>query len=371
MSTTTQKKTDAAKQRPLLPPPEAFWKKYSSRHEFPFSTAASIFLHVFVVGLILLIGFLAQLRWYSPENKPVESDVVTLEGEPGLEGGSGPAGAPGEGDRPTEFSLPGTADPYAGLISKEPMDVDDSPVEIDPNAVRPDAKDDASSTDIIQKLLDAGKEPEDKKTPPAKATDKKPKATPKKSNGGGVKGGTFGSGGTGFGTGTGSGTGPGTGGGGFGRPLTRQEFLARRWKFDLAGSPKVHMDKLTKVGFVVGIEGVDGRFYTITDLKSVPVEVRLDNYAKYKDAVQWENRVPESVMSVAKEMGLTMPVKGILLFLPKDREEKIAREEQRFAKQIRRTLKSFQHIWFDFEFRDGAYEPKAKAVEPAHARQGR
>lgn len=361
MSAPTSPKESAPKQKPLLPPPENFWKRYSPRHEMPLSSALSVFLHALVIGLILLVGYLLQLRWYSPDSKPPENDVVRLEGEP--EGGSGPAGMPGDGDRPTEVPFSSGSDPYAKLILTTPMETTETPgIELDPETIRTDVPD-PSETEFIEKLKALGKEPEIKKAAPPVIDKKGPPLVAKKSSGGGVKGGTLGSGGTGFGKGKGRGVGDGTGTGGAGGPLTRQEFLARRWKFDLSGPPKMHLDKLAKVGFIVGIEGDDGRFYTVADLKRQPAELRRDNFEKYQDAVKWENTRPDSISGVAREMGLKMNVRRILLFLPRDREEKVAQEEMRFAKEQRRALDSFRHVWFDFELRGGVYEPRAKSLE--------
>ncbi|MFO0967963.1 MAG: hypothetical protein U0793_20580 [Gemmataceae bacterium] len=365
MSTAKAPKPTASSTRPLLPPPETFWKKYSPRHEAPLSSAISIFLHAVVIGLILLLGYLAQLRWNDPNERPPENDVVELgPGAGGPEGGSGPSGLPGDG-KPIEVNVgsPGAIEEiYGQKFVPESAAPEIAPPELDPAALKPDP--DPTAKDVFDELKKTSKEPPEPKkmTTPATIAKSPGPRTKDKGGIGGTKGGVGGSDGGGYGPGPGKGSkwGPGGPGGG-GRPMTRAEFLAQRWNFDLSGPPKVHLDKLTKIGFIVGLEGADGRFYTI-DTAAKPLQPRLDTQEKYKDAVKWFNRHPPSVEGVTKEMGIGFPVKHIVLILPREREKKLIEEELRYAKSKGVAVKSFDYIWFDFQVRDGQYEPKALRV---------
>src|SRR5258708_31798 len=150
--------------RPLLPPPETFWKKYSPRHEAPLSSAISIFLHAVVVGLILLVGYLMQLRWEDPEGRPPENDVVLLgEGAGGPEGGSGPSGLPGDGN-PVEFSLgaPGAIESlYDQKFAPDSATSEVAPPELDPAALKPEP--DPLAKDFVDELKKTGIEPPEPK----------------------------------------------------------------------------------------------------------------------------------------------------------------------------------------------------------------
>lgn len=361
MSTAAAKKPFS--RAPLLPPPEHFWKKYSPGHEFPVSSAISITLHVSVVGLLLLLGYLLQIRQDAPENKMPENVLVEQEGT-GPEGGGGMPGLPGDGDDPLLVPIPGAfgteldANPFPDENPAVPLDVGsfDKVVE------------DPSAPDFVEKLKLAGKEPEKKvetKAPVSPLVGTKPKiAFPKK--GGGERGGG-GLGGGGVGTGRGSKTGPGTGDGGL-KQTSRQRYLASRWSFGLGKDPASHLDQLEKIGFLIGVEGVDGRFYVVQDLKRRPVELKLDNYSKYEKLVHYENKKPESIKPVAKLMEMPFEIRRILMFLPKEREEEFLNEEMRFSKKAGRPLHTFAQIRFAFEVRGGRYEPVGQFVLPEDPR---
>lgn len=94
---TTQPKTAPAGR--LTPPDEQFWQRYSPHHEFPLSTVTSVALHVLVIALMLIGGWmLLKLGWKDPaEGVPIEA--VQMGGGGGSEKGEG--GGPGvEGEPP-------------------------------------------------------------------------------------------------------------------------------------------------------------------------------------------------------------------------------------------------------------------------------
>src|SRR5262245_34114773 len=91
--------------RPLVPPDEKFWKRYSPYHEAPLSGVSSTMLHILVIGLLLLI---LKLKLDKDEMPPVNVDGVRIVprvggggGTPG--GGDGPGGAR---DTPVEAGVP-------------------------------------------------------------------------------------------------------------------------------------------------------------------------------------------------------------------------------------------------------------------------
>jgi hypothetical protein len=163
--------------------------------------------------------------------------------------------------------------------------------------------------------------------------------------------------GGGIGAGKGNKLGPGIGDGGLGRKATKQEILARRWRFDLTGDPKTHADKLATIGFTVAVADVQGRFHIIRDIKRRPVELAPADLSKYADAVRWANSDPRSVQGLAQELRLPFVPRFVVLFLPQDREEKIAAAEHAYAARTRRDLRTVTATWFDFRLRGASFDP--------------
>src|SRR5262245_32168688 len=87
----------AVAEKPLLPPDEKFWQRYSPRHEFALSAAISISAHGLVFGGIVLFGFLSLFSARGDTLKPPAMDAVMVDGLGDGAGGFGGApGLPGE-----------------------------------------------------------------------------------------------------------------------------------------------------------------------------------------------------------------------------------------------------------------------------------
>src|SRR5437868_14915744 len=97
--------------KPLIPPDEKFWQRYSPHHEAPLSGVSSFFLHVSVLALFGLIFWIGSKM--ADSNKSIPVDAVAL----------GSAGGGGD---------PGGADDAAGKVAPK-ENVDDS----QPNTPRP------------------------------------------------------------------------------------------------------------------------------------------------------------------------------------------------------------------------------------------
>lgn len=80
-----------------LPPDEAFWAKYNSRFEFPFSTVGAVLLHVVVALVIVLM--LAEMRASTP-NKDLRVVMAQIDGYG--------EGSPGDGTEPTDLPAGGS-----------------------------------------------------------------------------------------------------------------------------------------------------------------------------------------------------------------------------------------------------------------------
>jgi hypothetical protein len=170
--------------------------------------------------------------------------------------------------------------------------------------------------------------------------------------------GTGGLGGPGSGPGLGKKFGPGIGSGRpGGRPVSKQEIYALRWNFDLSGDGAEHARKLAAMGVTVGIIDGKGNFYYVTDLNRRPAEVKRDKMPNLQEIVGWQNRKAESIQALARELKLPVVPQAIVLMLPKEREEKMAAEEARFAAEQGRPLNTVRRTWFDFRLRNGVYDP--------------
>src|SRR5206468_2622325 len=120
-----------------------------------------------------------------------------------------------------------------------------------------------------------------------------------------------------------------------------------------------HARKLDAMGVHVGVFDPKGTYWLITDIKRRPADVQRGELPDINKVVSWQNIKPDSVQALARELQLNFTPKFVLMLLPKDREEKMAAEEERFARANRRKLETVRRTVFDFELRNGVYEPKA------------
>ncbi len=228
-------KTSSPTIKPLIPPDESMWQKYSPHYELPLASATSIFLHGLILG-ILAVGGIAYFFTFNEEaTRPPSMDVVMLDG-----GGTGLEGLGGE------QGLPGAAD--AGKTEITPSANGNPPEASEAQPSAPQSKDPPPELDLPQ--IDDGFPPvssdlqiqlakiaADAESQVRAAMDlpKTPPARPKKvASGTGNPKGTGGLGGSGGGTGLGNKKGPGQGAGGMGgRQATDQEAKDWRSRIDL------------------------------------------------------------------------------------------------------------------------------------------
>lgn len=355
--------------RTATPPDERFWRRYSERHELPLAGATSIFAHALVLGVLILAGILMASRWHDERRQPPSMDVVLMEGAGG--GGSPDAGDGGVGGPPggkTEIGSeikkdsPPPSGEFADLKAIPKVVV----AEAAPNVVA-ETPDDTETIAALQRLtedLDAEKKKNAAKDPVEPP--KMPGVNYSKNAGKvGLNAGGTGVGGTGTGKKGGApGVGDGTGTGfANGRPLAKQDIFAQRWRFDLTGDGKEHAAKLAAIGVTLAIPGKNGEILVVRDLKRRPALAKSEKLRDFKDAVKWYNQRPESILGLAKELQLNFVPNMVVMLLPKDREEKMAAEEARFAQEQGRPLQAIRATWFDFQLRDGAYEPVAIKIE--------
>jgi hypothetical protein len=346
--------------KPLVPPEERFWKRYSPHYELPLASATALFAHGLIIG-VLAIGGLAVLFAANLEpTRPANMDTLLVEnlGLPGLPGGDGAPGAPGDPDGDNvPFGPPGGDERQ---VDSGPPDSDDLPTLPDAGLDKlilqnaPTARDDLGA-----QLATIGKDAENRSKTPDR-----PKVTGVAKSGSG----TGGSGGKGLKGNRGQGgTGKPGGGGqmGFGTKATEQEIKARRWQFDLSGEPKIHADKIDKTGVILGVPdpkagNMDPRMaplLLITDVKRRPAAMMPAGANQFADAVKWYNTRPESIQGLAQELRLPFVPRCFILLLPKEREAKMAAEEARYAAQKGHDINKITMTLFDFRLQNGTYEP--------------
>jgi hypothetical protein len=346
----------ATTDRELLPPDQTFWKRYSPRHECPIAASASTLLHVVALGGVVLAGLAMGWRWYGERSQPPKMGVVYVEGNPG---DGRPVG--GGGGSPT-------------AVGTENVDIKPQtqrPFIAEPKAPAPLILPKSSSTDDT---TDIGV------TKPAPTTDNKAYAAKleadlanaAKRNGAAEPGrgspGTGGGQGTGKGTGTGSQTGPGDGTGGDGMATTksmRAQILANRWRFESGGSPRDRIAKLAAFGMTLGFTDFTGNLYILENLKQRPSRFRPESFERYKETVIWGLRKNNpDVPGLSRELLLPATASDIVLLLPADREQQMADEEMRYAKEKGYDFSKVEATLFDFELVRGAYEPVVKGQAP-------
>lgn len=356
----------AKKDTPLCPPEETMWQKYSPHFELPLAGFTSFFVHGLVLGVMITGGIAFLFAADVEATKPPSMDVVMIEGGgTGFEGLGGEPGTPGPpevgGPKRTEqiTPLPSTDRTEfkqpPRLLKDPPLDLGLPPIE---DALTPLNSELSIELERLVKEAEAQARKELKKASPplAGGSDVKNPVLP----GTGKPKGMGGLVGPGDGPGIGAKKGPGIGKGGpggGGPKATKQQIFAWRWHFDLSGNGKEHVRKLIAMGVHVALKDPGGQVFFATDLNRRPADLKPGTLPNLKEVVGWENKKVDSLQSLARELQLPFVPTTVVLLLPKDREDKMAAEEARFAAEQRRDLRTVRRTWFDFRLRGGNYEP--------------
>src|SRR5262245_49423792 len=232
------------------PNEQTFWTRYSPHHECLLSWMGSATGHGLVLGIMFPSG-LVSISWgRSDAGRPPSMDVVQLPPGDGLEEGGGGNPAPfGQHDKedvqqPKDMKMAAAAPQDKFQEIKAPqLSVPEAPA-LDPGNVSEDP------------FKDLEKELKQFKDPPKQAKTQVAIGDPKGNVGGKGPGGL---GGDGVGPGKGRGKGPGIGSGLPARNATRQEILARKWRFDMSGDGKEHADKLAAIGVILAVPDPNGK----------------------------------------------------------------------------------------------------------------
>lgn len=307
-----------AKELPV-PPAEEFWHRYSPHHEFPLSSISSVTLHILVIVLLVLGGWLAIKLGLMSDKTGLPVDAIILERGGGGGSLNGKEGATGSGDLPELADS--KADPTKPI---NPINLPDLPeTAVDPIKL-PDFKD-ADGKRVIDPgarnlALEAAKSlSEDARTKIFGSV--------------GDKGG--GGDGTGGGTGSGKGkaTGSGTGDGQKGKKLSERQKRMLRWTMIFnTRDGNDYATQLDALGAILAVPTTAecNEFLVIRDLKARPAQGKVEDPAALQ-RIYWIDDKPDSVSGLARALEIKNKPKLIIAFFPTELETKLAKLETDYA----------------------------------------
>jgi hypothetical protein len=285
------------------PTEESMWLRYSPHHEFPLSSVTSVGLHVLILILLIVGGWVAYKLGFGEENKPPDVSAVVLDGggggnKHGAEGGVEGGTSAREDVNPTPDTPP--TPPTEGVKDLTVPDPS-SPVTV--------REQDNNSSRTVQ-------------------ADKAIERLNKMAGAVGDKG--RGGTGTGGGRGTGEGTGVGAGKGN-GRALSERERQMLRWV--MAFKTQNGEDYLRQLrdlkpgnGAILAVPLADGQFEIIRDLSKRPAVGQVED-VKQINRIFWIDDKPDSVAVLARTLQIHQPP-YFVAFFPVELEEELKRIER-------------------------------------------
>jgi len=304
--------TAKAKRFPAEP---RFWKRYSKHHEFPLSVVSSVFVHLLVGGLVILVvtGALLSLLGISRESVPVEAIEVDAGGAGNPNGiGTGPANG-------------AVAQKRENVDESEKPSLDrggkDAPPLASPQKPTPSLLPQKDEKDRVADL-DTSKADERLNSLGVKLRSQLEDVIAGKGEGG--QKGEGGGKGSGKGPGEGAGRGPGKQTG----PLTLHQKRQNRWTliFDTR-SGYDYLRQLRGLEAILAVPEPGGRHLVFRKLDPHP-------RGKYEDieaipGLHWFDSKPDSVRSLAMALGIETMPEYIIAFFPPSLEEQLRDLEQR------------------------------------------
>jgi hypothetical protein len=336
----------AGRRRPLVPPEDSVWKRYSPHHELPLSVTSSSVVHALFFAL-LIFGVFAIFLSKSKDQPPPFEGVVELVGG----GGGNPEGSGrGSGDNPLDAGPKredaGENEPKHDTPPPPPEVTTFQKVKVDPQSfdflVR-----DANTKDLIDNPTEQMKKLEGLQ---ANARQKLNEglAASRGKGGPGKDGGKD----KGIGPGEGDKTGPGKG------KVEANERVKRalRWTmiFNTANG-RDYKTQLSHLGAIIAVPlPPDGsEFLVFRDLRGARSEGRKEDIAEIK-RIYWVDDKPESVRSLSQALGLEIQPPQVVAFFPVELEEKLLRLELNYR---HRREDQIQETRFEIVKRGGVYEP--------------
>lgn len=322
----------------LVPPDERFWVRYSPHHEFPLSTVGSMCLYVVLAVLVWVGAKFLPLLMANTEPIPVEAISVVDAG-----GGGDPNGTrnqPGKEQPPEDLGQDDPqklAEQYKPDVPLSQLPKLDLKTEQFPEV---DPKDQETVRMIEQGNVSAGQlskvgdKARDQLMQPLRA---------EKGQGGSGTGG-------GQGTGTGKGVGSGTKDG---KMLSDRQKRVLRWTmiFDTRSGDDYRV-QLLALGAILGIQGPDGQYRVIRDLRTKPAKPKLEDLRKI-NRIFWVDDRPDSIGPLCVSLGIPTP-SHVVAFFPEELEKELLRKERAFAG---RTENQIRQTRFRVVRRGATYEP--------------
>jgi hypothetical protein len=336
---TTQPKAPAGR---LTPPDEQFWQRYSPHHEFPLSTVTSVALHILVIALMLIGGWLLlRLGWQDPA-APVPVEAVRL---PGGGGGSekGVGGGPGvEGEPPPPEDV-GEPDTKPDKTPQPPVSIKDiNPEQFDP-VVAPRVIDNEGRPVVnpaaeVQKRVGALKEDARKKIFGPLAG---------KGRGGSGEGG-------GLDKGKDTGTGRGEGDG---KISARQKRVLRWVMLFNTQNGTDYARQLAALGAILAFPNPRdaNEYLVIRDLSARPIAANVEDLSAI-NRIFWVDEKRQSVDSLARALGIEPMPPHFVAFFPEALEAKLLQMELKYENKPEDRIDETK-----FEIRrtaGGGYEPR-------------
>jgi hypothetical protein len=337
----SQTATPPTRSKPAAPFEEPLFVKYSPHHEFPLSTASSVALHVLVVGLLALGGWLIIKLGLTPNEDALPSDVIAVGG-----GGGSPTGVgngPGVGGSPAGETID-QATPPEPLADFPPAQREQLKEARQEALNLPEVQNDEEAIRLIEQ---AGRHQVDRILRLNKKM-REALLTGKGQDGPGRNGGK----GTGTGPGEGNRNGPGTG------KLDKHVKRSLRWT--LIFNTIDGEDYAKQLAYLHAVLAFpDPRnpdeYLFIHDLRKRPVQLQPGSLESWlSQRISWEDYKPSSVRTLAEALGLPGTPPSFRAFFPVDVEQKLLRLELNF-----RGLKEEEIYETKFELRKtaGGYEP--------------
>ena len=335
----------------LVPPDERFWQRYSPHGELPLSSASSLAIHLLVLGLMMLLAWMA-IAVFSHTSRSLPVEAVRFGGGGGNPHGVGDAANKGT---PVEAGGPAEEKP-TGPVAEEPiarpeLKPDAAPKEqfkFDEAATRYIHRSDSDGAKAFQKLNQANQR--------VRLPDKEPKESGYGKGGKGSGGGS----GEGVGKGTGSGRGEGSG------TLTQREKRMLRWSmvFD-TNSGRDYVLQLKGLGAILAVpvreQGDKPDYKIIRDLNARPAKL-LDEDLSQIQRIYWVDDKPQSVNDVMAILGVQLPrpPSHFVAFMPEELEQKLFKLEKDWLAKINpgRTEDDIVETRFRIKHIGSKYEPE-------------
>jgi hypothetical protein len=313
------KKTPKQEKKPLVPPDEKFWQRYSAHHEFPLSSLGSVLLHMLAFGMVAFVMW----WWFSSINdelKPLPLEPLAIGG-----GGGNPNGMDNNPGKvlAKRIEAPDLTKPKVNI---DPNDLTNDKIKFNPVTpktpkidIPPDARF-FDTSDPIKQLAALKKQIEQTKIQGPLA--------PKGQGGAGSGGGQ----GAGVGPGKGNSTGPGTGNL---SPRMRRQLRRTIMFSTLSGDD--YRQQLRSLGAVLAVPASSNDnpnlYLVIRDLNSYPAQGKLEDINELNrklNCIFWTDTDPQSVGTLAHALGLPSVPPNITAFFPHDFEQDLLKKELEF-----------------------------------------